>query len=246
MENKMKYIIIAIIAIIVAIGGVVAILLPSTANGEIKITDAFGQLQEDNKYMVYYTLKNVNLEDLENAKYKVNVEYYVGNKLLSTVESDNWLESGDYEVMADAKYISTEKIDKAVIKLTDESGTLIQSKDVQFEDTTSSTNSSQDTNQTTESSDSEDTSSASGYQVKIIYDGSWAGAVATTGSTNSYDGTGDKTIDVTDVSYGIVSANAQKQDGSSNKITIQILKDGEIIKEGSTTAAYGVAQISIG
>lgn len=96
-----------------------------------------------------------------------------------------------------------------------------------------------------ESNQNTDTGSPfQGYQVKIIYDGSWSGAAGSTDSMNSYDGTGNKTIDLGEVSYDIVSANAQKQDGSSEKLTIQILKDGEVVKEGSTTAAYGVAQIT--
>ena len=42
----------------------------------------------------------------------------------------------------------------------------------------------------------------------------------------------------------LISANAQKKDGSSNELTIQILKDGKVVKESSTTAEYGVAQVS--
>ncbi|KZX10698.1 hypothetical protein [Methanobrevibacter curvatus] len=83
-----------------------------------------------------------------------------------------------------------------------------------------------------------------GYQIKIIYDGEWTSVAGGIDSSNSYDGNGNKTIDLADVSGDIVSANAQKQDGSSSKLTIQILKDGKVIKEGSTTAAYGVAQIT--
>ena len=36
----------------------------------------------------------------------------------------------------------------------------------------------------------------------------------------------------------------RKKDGSSNELTIQILKDGKVVKESSTTAEYGVAQVS--
>ena len=42
----------------------------------------------------------------------------------------------------------------------------------------------------------------------------------------------------------IISANAQKQDSSSDNLTIQILKDGKVVKEASTNAEYGVAQVS--
>lgn len=107
-----------------------------------------------------------------------------------------------------------------------------------------STSGNDDTSVDTSNDDKESETSYSGYQVKVIYDGSWSGAAGGTDSINSYDGTGDETIDLGDVPYGIVSANAQKQDGSSDKLTIQILKDGKVVKEGSTSAAYGVAQVT--
>ena len=82
-----------------------------------------------------------------------------------------------------------------------------------------------------------------GKQIKIIYSGEWSGAAGDTGSVNSISGSGDKTIDV-DKDAHIISANAQKQDSSSDNLTIQILKDGKVVKEASTNAEYGVAQVS--
>ena len=82
-----------------------------------------------------------------------------------------------------------------------------------------------------------------GKQVKIIYDGEWSGAAGDVSSINSISGYGDETIDMPD-DASLISANAQKKDGSSNELTIQILKDGKVVKESSTTAEYGVAQVS--
>ncbi len=84
---------------------------------------------------------------------------------------------------------------------------------------------------------------ATGVQVRVIYDGKWQGAVGDTSSMNSVSGSGEETIDLDDDAY-IVSANAQKQDGSSKTLTIQILKDGNVIEESSTDSAYGVASVS--
>lgn len=61
-----------------------------------------------------------------------------------------------------------------------------------------------------DSSNADSAASASGYQVRITYDGAWQGAVGSTGSTTSYDGSGSKTIDLGEVSYDIVSASIQK------------------------------------
>lgn len=82
-----------------------------------------------------------------------------------------------------------------------------------------------------------------GKQVKIIYDGEWSGAAGDVSSINSISGSGDETIDMPD-DASLISANAQKKDGSSNELIIQILKDGKVVKESSTTAEYGVAQVS--
>ena len=82
-----------------------------------------------------------------------------------------------------------------------------------------------------------------GVQVKVIYDGEWQGAAGDADSMNSISGSGEKTIDLEDANM-IVSANAQKQDGGSGELTIQILKDGKVLEEGSTDAEYGMAQIT--
>lgn len=79
--------------------------------------------------------------------------------------------------------------------------------------------------------------------VRIDYDGEWAGAVGTEQSTRSVDGSGSEDIEI-EGDPGVVSANAQKQDDSDDELIIQILQDGEVIAEESTTAEYGVASVS--
>ena len=100
--------------------------------------------------------------------------------------------------------------------------------------------------QSTASSNSDNDSTAEqaqGLQVKIIYSGKWSGALGEAGSSNSISGTGNETIDMDD-DVSIVSATAQKQDGSSEELVVQIIKDGKVIKEGSTNTEYGVVSIS--
>ena len=81
------------------------------------------------------------------------------------------------------------------------------------------------------------------YQVEISYSGEWQGSIASGGSSRSVQGSGSDTIEI-DGSPEIISANAQKQDDSSDDLTIQILQDGEVVKESTTSAEYGVAQVS--
>ena len=82
-----------------------------------------------------------------------------------------------------------------------------------------------------------------GVKVKINYDGEWSGALGSGGSTKSISGSGEDTIDI-DSSTHVVSANAQKKDGSSGKLSIQIVKDGKVVEESDTDAEYGVASVS--
>ena len=101
-----------------------------------------------------------------------------------------------------------------------------------------------DQNTQTNTNNSGSTSDASGVQVKVIYDGEWSGAITTGDTSNSVSGSGEDTIDVNTTSFGVVSANAQKMDGGDGKLTIQIIKDGKVAKESSTTTEYGVASVT--
>ncbi|MFC6784539.1 hypothetical protein ACFQFH_01260 [Halobaculum halobium] len=78
---------------------------------------------------------------------------------------------------------------------------------------------------------------------KIRYDGEWSGALGTEGGQRSISGVGDSHLPV-DNSASIVSGNAQKRDTGSSALTVQILVDGDVVAEQSTTAEYGVAQVS--
>lgn len=84
--------------------------------------------------------------------------------------------------------------------------------------------------------------------VKVEYNSAWQGAYGDQTAITSWSGTGPRTVTLTrpsDSYIWIISANAQKMDGSSSTLRIMITKtDGTILKEGSTSAPYGVAQIS--
>ena len=98
---------------------------------------------------------------------------------------------------------------------------------------------------TTDNSNNDDTAKeqAKGVQIHIIYDGEWQGAMGSGSSTKTISGTGETTLDVDDPDF-VVSANAQKMDGGSGKLTIQILKDGKVLEETDTDSEYGVASVS--
>ena len=93
--------------------------------------------------------------------------------------------------------------------------------------------------QSTDDSSEQDSS----YQVRISYDGEWSGSIGGDGSTRSVDGSGTETFEIEGEPL-IVSANAQKRDEGSSELTVEILQDGEAIARETTSAEFGVAQVT--
>jgi hypothetical protein len=92
------------------------------------------------------------------------------------------------------------------------------------------------------SSSSSGGSSSGNVVVKIITNEEWSGSVGADSNTRSIDGTGNHQENMG--SADIVSAVIQKETNSTGMLRVQILKDGQVIKEESTTAEYGVVSVS--
>jgi len=103
----------------------------------------------------------------------------------------------------------------------------------------------QNTVQSTYSTTSSPTlsSASTGVQIRITYSGLWSGAYGDAGAMQSIDGTGSKTITL-DNPGSIISTSFQKKDNSQDELKIEILKNGQVLKSGSTTAAYGVVAVA--
>lgn len=84
---------------------------------------------------------------------------------------------------------------------------------------------------------------SSGVQIRITYSGTWSGSYYNDGTSSSVDGTGSKVISL-DNAKGIVSASFQKKDNSQDELKVEILKDGDILKSGTTSASYGVVLVA--
>ena len=102
-----------------------------------------------------------------------------------------------------------------------------------------------------ESSPQEDnvTDSASGVVVRVTGDPGiqFQGNIANLDSSRTVEGTTPAEFPV-EVDQGFlsgdsVSANAQNMGGAGN-LTVQIVSDGEVVKESSTSAEYGIAQVN--
>ncbi|MGA2919264.1 hypothetical protein [Methanoregula sp.] len=79
--------------------------------------------------------------------------------------------------------------------------------------------------------------------IKVYYEGQWSGAYGEAGAMQSVDGAGSQTYTLTNPNY-IVSSTFQKKDNSASELRVEISEDGNVLKSGSTTAAYGVVLVS--
>ncbi len=93
------------------------------------------------------------------------------------------------------------------------------------------------------------------YQIKIIYcdwydneDPSegcgWSGSIGDIGTTMSIEGIGSTTYTLNKNPQSVISATIQKEYGIDEPLTVQILKNGEIVKLGTTKAKYGVVSVT--
>ena len=81
--------------------------------------------------------------------------------------------------------------------------------------------------------------SSTPYQVKIIYDSTWYSQVGNPNSLKEYTGSGDKIINLDTVSWEKVHVDVSKVDSSSSNLTVQLLRNGDVVAENSTTDLLG-------
>jgi hypothetical protein len=76
----------------------------------------------------------------------------------------------------------------------------------------------------------------------VIYPGIFTGSIGTPGNQFTVNDSGDQLYSVS-TTDGIVAVSVQKKDGSANKITAEIYKNGFLVKSGSITTPKGTLQI---
>ncbi len=84
----------------------------------------------------------------------------------------------------------------------------------------------------------------SDIQIRVTCDGDWQGSVGVGSSQASYSGFGDKLINLDGDSSDIVAAAVQKQDSGNGKLKVEIIKEGKVVKDASTTSEYGVVSLA--
>lgn len=89
------------------------------------------------------------------------------------------------------------------------------------------------------------TSQTSGCQVRVIYSGRWQGSYGSGGSTKSMDGTGTQTFDLE--SCWLMLVGAGKFDNSPDRLTVEILRNGSVIKsdfiDSQNKKSYALAAV---
>ncbi|MDD4137044.1 MAG: hypothetical protein PHT99_04000 [Methanoregula sp.] len=83
-----------------------------------------------------------------------------------------------------------------------------------------------------------------GVWVHVIYANQYTGSVGLPGNQADISGSGERFFQVP-TSEGIVVAAIQKSDGSSDKLTIEVYKNGEIVDQSSTVTPKGIAEIQV-
>ncbi len=82
------------------------------------------------------------------------------------------------------------------------------------------------------------------YKINIIYDGSWSGRVGNPNYLQQESGYGNSVVSVDCVSWDKVYVDIGKTDYSSNNITVQILRNGDVVAENSTNSTNGKVVLS--
>lgn len=81
------------------------------------------------------------------------------------------------------------------------------------------------------------------YSVKVIYDGFWFSRAGEPNTLKEKSTQGRHTFDLDCAAWDKVYVLVEKTDGSSDNMTVQLLRNGEVVAENSTTTPGG--QITI-
>ena len=83
-----------------------------------------------------------------------------------------------------------------------------------------------------------------GVWVHVIYDKPYTGSAGLPGNQADISGSGEKFYQIP-TSEGIVVASIQKSDGSSDKLTVEVYKNGAMVAQTSTVTPKGIAEVQV-
>jgi hypothetical protein len=82
-----------------------------------------------------------------------------------------------------------------------------------------------------------------GISVRVSYLGGFSGSYGVTNSLVKVQNSGDRVYTV-DATNGTITASFHKDDGSKHVLTVEIWKDGKVVKSGNTPAPNGAVNLS--
>lgn len=82
------------------------------------------------------------------------------------------------------------------------------------------------------------------YQVNVIYNGSWVGKVGDPNYLQDVSGYQNNNYSLDCAAWDKVSVDIEKNDYSSNELKVQLLRDGKVVAENSTTDELGSVVIN--
>ena len=82
------------------------------------------------------------------------------------------------------------------------------------------------------------------YQAHIIYNGTWSGQVGDPNYLQDVSGRGEKSYNLDCAPWDRVGVVIEKSDGSSQELKVELLRDGKVVAENSTTKSTGSVVIN--
>ena len=82
------------------------------------------------------------------------------------------------------------------------------------------------------------------YQAHIMYNGTWSGKVGDPNYIREVSGHGDESYNLDCAPWDKVNIVIEKSDGSSNELKVELLKNGNVVAENSTTSSTGSVVIN--
>ena len=85
----------------------------------------------------------------------------------------------------------------------------------------------------------------SGAQVKVNYAGPYTGVIQDGNTIRMITGYGNQTFDLECDNDDQIHTQISKQDDSFEKLEVQIIKNGEVVQEQSTSIPYGFVSMTV-
>jgi hypothetical protein len=80
--------------------------------------------------------------------------------------------------------------------------------------------------------------------VRVIYPGTFTGLIGTPGDQTEVTDSGDRLYRIRTIN-GTVTASVRKNDGSADRIVVEVYKDGVVVRNSSTVTPRGIVEIQL-